>query len=246
MITIDEVRCTGCGVCLSLCPQEAIVLEAARAEIRQELCIGCGVCISACPERAIQDVDLAPVVQPSPGRLEREPALTISPARIEQPPTGHRLVRTVHSSPSVLERRRAVTAAAVALGPLAIDILGRLAERWVTRSSFPNRMTSGRDSVARLQPPRRCFQDSQHALDGAVFRHQYLSWLQCLYLLEEDTVDRGPTGKRADGQTGTFPALPPVQSCPADGRRARRAQGRLPDKLLSSTLACMVTPQERL
>jgi ferredoxin len=155
MITIDEDRCTGCGACLSLCPQEAIVLETERAEIRQELCIGCGICISACPERAIQDVDLAPVVQPSPGRLDREPALTISPARVEQSPTRHRPVRTVHYSPSVLDRRRAVAAAAVAMGPLALDLLGRLAERWVTRSSFPDRMTGGRDSVARRQGGRR-------------------------------------------------------------------------------------------
>jgi NAD-dependent dihydropyrimidine dehydrogenase PreA subunit len=156
MITIDEVRCTGCGVCLSLCPQEAIVLEAARAEIRQELCIGCGVCISACPERAIQDVDLAPVVQPSPGRLEREPAITVLPTGgVEQVPTGHRPVRTVHEPPLVPDRRPAVAAAAVALGPFAIDLLGRLAERWVTRSGLPDRMRGGRDSVARRPGGRR-------------------------------------------------------------------------------------------
>jgi NAD-dependent dihydropyrimidine dehydrogenase PreA subunit len=156
MITIDEARCTGCGVCVSLCPQEAIVLEAARAEIRPELCIGCGICISACPERAIQDADLAPVVQPSPGRLDREPAITVlPPGGVEQVPTGHRPVSIVHSSPSVLDRRRAVATAAVAMGPFAIDLLGRLADRWFTRSSYPDRITGGRDCVARRPGGRR-------------------------------------------------------------------------------------------
>jgi NAD-dependent dihydropyrimidine dehydrogenase PreA subunit len=148
MITIDEVRCTGCGVCLSLCPQEAIVLEAAKAEIRPELCIGCGVCMSACPERAIQDVDLALAAQPSPGRLEREPVLTALPSRVEPAPTKHRPVKIVHAPPLVLEGRPAVAAAAMALGPFAIDLLGRLAERWVTRSGLPDRRAPGRECVS--------------------------------------------------------------------------------------------------
>ena len=156
MITIDESRCTGCGVCLGLCPQEAIVLEAGRAETRQELCIGCGVCISACPERAIQDVDLAPAAQPSPGRVEREPALTVlPPGGFEQPPTRHRPVRVVHKSPLVLESRPAVAAAAAAMGPFAIELLARLADGWFTRSRFPDRMRGGRDSVARMPGDRR-------------------------------------------------------------------------------------------
>jgi NAD-dependent dihydropyrimidine dehydrogenase PreA subunit len=156
MITIDETRCTGCGVCLSLCPQEAILLEAARAEIRQELCIGCGICISGCPERAVQDVDLAPVVQPSPARIEREQALTVlPPGGVEQAPTRHRPAATVHKSPLVLESRPAVAAAAVALGPFAIEFLGRLADRWFTRSGFPDRTTGGRDSISRRPGQRR-------------------------------------------------------------------------------------------
>jgi NAD-dependent dihydropyrimidine dehydrogenase PreA subunit len=156
MITIDKVRCTGCGVCLSLCPQEAIVLEAAKAEIRPELCVGCGVCISACPERAIQEADLAPVVQPAPGRLEREQALTVLPLRgVEEAPTRHRPVGVARESPLVVDRRPAVAAAAVALGPFAIELLGRLADRWFTRSSFPDPMRGGRDSVVCRPGERR-------------------------------------------------------------------------------------------
>jgi ferredoxin len=156
MITIDESRCTGCGVCLSLCPQEAIVLEAAKAEIRQDLCIGCGVCISACPERAVEDVDLAPVVRPSPSRIEREPAVTVlRPSAVEEAPTKHRPVKIVHAPPSVLESRPAVTAAAVALGPFAIELLGRLADRWFMRSALPDRMRGGRDSVVCRPGERR-------------------------------------------------------------------------------------------
>ena len=54
MIVIDEARCNGCGICLTACPQEAIVLEANRAEIKQELCTDCGVSLYVCPEEAIE------------------------------------------------------------------------------------------------------------------------------------------------------------------------------------------------
>jgi ferredoxin len=155
MIVIDGTRCTGCGVCLSLCPQEAIVLEAERAEMRHELCIGCGICISACPERAIQDVDLAPVVRPSPAGHDLEPSLAVlPPAAVEQSPTRHRPVRVVHDSRLALESRPAV-AAAVAMGPFAIEFLGRLVDRWFARSSLPDLKRGGQDSVACRPGDRR-------------------------------------------------------------------------------------------
>jgi Fe-S-cluster-containing hydrogenase component 2 len=148
MIVIDEARCTGCGVCLNLCPQEAIVLETERAAINQELCSGCGVCISACPQRAIQEADLVPVTR-LPARPEREPAVEVSSGRSVRVPARTRPLEVVRPSPSALERRRAVAAAAVAIGPVALDLLARLAERWVTRSGLPQRVAGGRESVAR-------------------------------------------------------------------------------------------------
>ncbi|HDQ40901.1 MAG TPA: CoB--CoM heterodisulfide reductase iron-sulfur subunit A family protein [Desulfonatronum sp.] len=49
--------CSGCGICVPLCPYDAITLkihaEKPRAEIDITQCKGCGVCTSACPSAAI-------------------------------------------------------------------------------------------------------------------------------------------------------------------------------------------------
>jgi Fe-S-cluster-containing hydrogenase component 2 len=153
MITIDEARCTGCGVCLSLCPQEAIVLEADRAEIRQELCIGCGACISACAQGAIQEAELVPAARLSAGP---EPAKAVrvlsSPSR--RLPARTRSLEVVRPSASALERRRAVATAAGAVAPVALDVLGWLVDRWFRRGGFPQR-AAGRQELAVSSPGRR-------------------------------------------------------------------------------------------
>nr|WP_320191350.1 CoB--CoM heterodisulfide reductase iron-sulfur subunit A family protein [uncultured Desulfobacter sp.] len=58
--TISEIvsdRCSGCGVCVPLCPYNAISMRDAggkpRARIEMSACKGCGVCTSACPSGAI-------------------------------------------------------------------------------------------------------------------------------------------------------------------------------------------------
>lgn len=152
MIVIDEARCTGCGVCLSLCPQEAIVLEAERAEIRQELCSGCGICASACPQGAIQEADLVPVTR-LPARPEREPAVEVSSGRSVRVPARPRPLEVVRPSPSAIERRRAVAAAAGAVGPVALDVLAWLASRWFRRGRSLER-AAGRQDLAVPGPGR--------------------------------------------------------------------------------------------
>ena len=149
MIAIDEARCTGCGVCLSLCPQEAIVLEAERAEIRQELCSGCGICISACPQGAIQQADLVPATRP-PGRPERETVVKVSPSGSERVPARTRPLAVVRPSASALERRLA----AAAVGPVALNVLGRLARRWFMQGRSLER-SAGRQDPAVPGPGRR-------------------------------------------------------------------------------------------
>ena len=51
---VDEDKCAGCHVCISVCPYNAIsVNEREHAEVNPALCKGCGTCTSTCPSGAI-------------------------------------------------------------------------------------------------------------------------------------------------------------------------------------------------
>ena len=52
---VIEAACSGCKVCVPLCPYTAISFddEKTLAEINDVLCKGCGVCVAACPAAAI-------------------------------------------------------------------------------------------------------------------------------------------------------------------------------------------------
>ncbi len=51
---VDEEVCTGCGICVEVCPYEARTLNERKriAEVNDALCAGCGGCIAACPSNA--------------------------------------------------------------------------------------------------------------------------------------------------------------------------------------------------
>ena len=51
---VDEDKCAGCQVCISVCPYNAICLnERGYAEVNPALCKGCGTCTSTCASGAI-------------------------------------------------------------------------------------------------------------------------------------------------------------------------------------------------
>jgi len=114
MIFIDEDRCTACGLCLEACPREAIALGESGATIDQSLCAGCAACVAACPQGAIYEVEAAPV-----------PMVAVSTRA--QPTQG----ALAGWQPTLIRARPAIASTLAAAAPLALDVLARLAQRWL-------------------------------------------------------------------------------------------------------------------
>ena len=61
-VTINQDRCKGCGLCVSVCPKQVLALDTAKlnrkgynsaAPARPEDCIGCAMCAMMCPDCVI-------------------------------------------------------------------------------------------------------------------------------------------------------------------------------------------------
>ncbi len=52
-IIIDKEICCGSGVCISVCPENAITLFDGKANLNEKKCDLDGLCIPACPHGAI-------------------------------------------------------------------------------------------------------------------------------------------------------------------------------------------------
>ncbi len=51
---VDVQLCTGCGVCVDVCPVAAIAVREGKAQIDAKECVGCGACKIECPVEAIR------------------------------------------------------------------------------------------------------------------------------------------------------------------------------------------------
>jgi ferredoxin len=51
----DPKRCTDCGMCVSICPVKAYVLDQSDFHVifHLERCVACGTCLDACPPGAL-------------------------------------------------------------------------------------------------------------------------------------------------------------------------------------------------
>lgn len=56
MFQINAVKCTGCGLCVNVCPQKAIAIQNNVAAINQDLCLQCGKCSNVCTVGAIGEL----------------------------------------------------------------------------------------------------------------------------------------------------------------------------------------------
>ena len=51
---VDQNKCLSCGGCISVCPEDAVVMMyACKAFVNPEKCISCAICIRTCPIGAI-------------------------------------------------------------------------------------------------------------------------------------------------------------------------------------------------
>ncbi len=65
IVMFDPKACTGCGICVSLCPARGLILARRSEDSKKKiplmiqpalgisLCMACGDCRAACPENAI-------------------------------------------------------------------------------------------------------------------------------------------------------------------------------------------------
>jgi NAD-dependent dihydropyrimidine dehydrogenase PreA subunit len=53
-LQLDENKCTGCGMCLEVCPHEVFKLNTSHVVIQnRDACMECGACSRNCPAGAV-------------------------------------------------------------------------------------------------------------------------------------------------------------------------------------------------
>jgi heterodisulfide reductase subunit A len=58
---VDLNLCTGCGMCVDVCPYDALTLKDGKVEVNEVLCEGCGTCSATCLRAAIQVKNITPL-----------------------------------------------------------------------------------------------------------------------------------------------------------------------------------------
>lgn len=53
-LELNREKCVGCGMCLTVCPQDVFVMKGKRVEIsHRDACMECGACAQNCPAEAL-------------------------------------------------------------------------------------------------------------------------------------------------------------------------------------------------
>ena len=54
-LKLNEEKCTGCGMCVNVCPHEVLLINGGKAQIiDKNSCMECGACAKNCPFFAIE------------------------------------------------------------------------------------------------------------------------------------------------------------------------------------------------
>jgi len=53
---VIDLRCTGCGACLTTCPERALVAAPRRPLVVLDRCTTCLACVEVCPADAIREI----------------------------------------------------------------------------------------------------------------------------------------------------------------------------------------------
>jgi len=112
---VNRALCKGCGDCVEVCPNKAILLKEGKAFIDQAKCSSCQVCADVCPTGALQlERRVTPAIVEKPGVIEilrSQTALESSPKQSSWGGTvlslvaQHFLLRMADVLATFLERR---------------------------------------------------------------------------------------------------------------------------------------------